>query len=158
MALNLTLKPFERIVVNGCMMRNGGRKTTLQVENRADIIRETDLLKPDSEVTPVNAAYFLIQSALVYPERREALAKAAQKQLAALATAFSSSYSGHVFEAANNVSRGEYFAALRNLRPLRAREKEVLGMPETRWVASEHDPRTERPVAVPMPEKRRISA
>jgi len=145
MALNLTLKPFERIVVNGCMMRNGGRKTTMRVENRADIIRETDLLKPDSEATPVNAAYFLIQSALIYPERREALAKAAQKQLAALATAFSTGHVGHVFEAANNVSRGDFFAALRNLRPLQAREREVFGLPETRWTGVEHDPRAARP-------------
>lgn len=141
MALNLTLKPFERIVVNGCMMRNGGRKTTMRIENRADIIRETDLLKPDSEVTPVNAAYFLIQSALIYPERRDALAKAAQKQLAALATAFSAAHVSHVFDAANNVSRGEYFTALRNLRPLREREKEVLGVPETQWVDTQPDPR-----------------
>ena len=48
MALNLTLKPFERIIVNGCMLRNGGRKSTLTVETRADIIRETDLLGPEA--------------------------------------------------------------------------------------------------------------
>ena len=159
MALNLTLKPFERIVVNGCMMRNGGRKTTMRVENRADIIRETDLLKPDSESTPVNAAYFLIQSALIYPERRETLAKAAQKQLAKLATAFSAALVPHVFEAANNVSRGEYFAALRNLRPLQAREREVLGLPQGEWAAPAHDPRPEAPAGMsPAPEKLRARA
>ncbi|MCA0942305.1 flagellar biosynthesis repressor FlbT [Yangia mangrovi] len=127
MALNLTLKPFERIVVNGCMMRNGGRKTTLTIENRADIIRETDLLKPEAAATPVRAAYFLIQSALIYPERRDPLTKSAQQQLAKLATVFSSELVGHVFEAANNVSMGEYFTALRELRPLMKRELEVLG-------------------------------
>ncbi|MBE9637144.1 flagellar biosynthesis repressor FlbT [Salipiger mangrovisoli] len=127
MALNLTLKPFERIVVNGCMMRNGGRKTTLTVENRADIIRETDLLKPEAATTPVRAAYFLIQSALVYPERRDSLTKSAQQQLAKLATVFTAEMTSHVFEAANNVSQGEYFTALRDLRPLIKREAEVLG-------------------------------
>ncbi|WP_226627509.1 flagellar biosynthesis repressor FlbT [Alloyangia pacifica] len=127
MALNLTLKPFERIVVNGCMMRNGGRKTTLTVENRADIIRETDLLKPEAAATPVRAAYFLIQSALVYPDRRDALTKSAQQQLAKLATVFTPELAAHVFEAANNVSQREYFTALRELRPLMKRELEVLG-------------------------------
>ncbi|MGR3322011.1 MAG: flagellar biosynthesis repressor FlbT [Pseudooceanicola sp.] len=142
MALNLTLKPFERIVVNGCMMRNGGRKTTMRIETRADIIRETDLLKDDAAATPVNSAYFLIQSALIYPEQREKLAKCAQKQLAALATAFSAAHVGHVFEAANYVSRGEYFAALRELRPLMKREAEVLGqaMPATEWSARDEKP------------------
>ncbi|WP_375689989.1 flagellar biosynthesis repressor FlbT [Pseudooceanicola sp. LIPI14-2-Ac024] len=161
MALNLTLKPFERIVVNGCMMRNGGRKTTIRIENRADIIRETDLLKPDAAATPVNAAYFLIQSALIYPERREKLAKAAQKQLAVLATAFSSHHVGHVFEAANNVSRGEFFAALRNLGPLMKREGEVLGtaeMPATAWVKPEHDPRTDAAPAGDASDKQRKTA
>lgn len=127
MALNLTLKPFERIVVNGCMMRNGGRKTTLTIENRADIIRETDLLKPEAAATPVRAAYFLIQSALIYPDRRDALTKSAQQQLAKLATVFTPQLARHVFEAANNVSMGEYFTALRELRPLMKRELEVLG-------------------------------
>lgn len=140
MALNLTLKPFERIVVNGCMMRNGGRKTTMSVETRADIIRETDLLKPDTAATPVKTAYFLIQSALVYPERRDPLAKAAQRQLAALAATFGPPTVQHVFEAANNVSKGEFFSALRNLRPVLARESEILnvGVPRTEW-ASDQD-------------------
>ncbi len=138
MALNLTLKPFERVVVNGCMMRNGGRKTTMRVETRADIIRETDLLRPDAAATPVNTAYFLIQSALIYPERREKLAKSAQKQLASLATTFATPNVNHVFDAANCVSAGDLFAALRHLRPLMEREREVLGagIPTTEWVTT----------------------
>ncbi|WP_353475745.1 flagellar biosynthesis repressor FlbT (plasmid) [Salipiger sp. H15] len=144
MALNLTLKPFERIVVNGCMMRNGGRKTTLTVENRADIIRETDLLKPEAAATPVRAAYFLIQSALIYPERRDALTKSAQQQLAKLATVFTPELAQHVFEAANNVSRREYFTALRDLRPLIKRELEVLGPAGLDPTSSEDLPRIHR--------------
>ena len=127
MALNLTLKPFERIIVNGCMLRNGGRKSTLTVETRADIIRETDLLGPEAATTPGTAGYFLIQSALIDPETRDKTAKSAQKRLAVLATTFGAELRGHVFETANNVSRGEYFTALRNLRPLLARETEILG-------------------------------
>ena len=126
MALNLTLKPFERVVVNGCMMRNGGRKSTITVETRADIIRETDLLKPDSAATPVRVAYYLIQTALIHRERREALSEAVTKQLAALARTFSDVHAGHAIEAANNIAKSEYFTALRNLRPLLQREEELL--------------------------------
>ncbi|MBY6006451.1 flagellar biosynthesis repressor FlbT [Salipiger bermudensis] len=127
MALNLTLKPFERFVVNGCMMRNGGRKSTITVETRADIVRETDLLKPDAASTPVRIVYFLIQNALIMPERRDKLVTDIQIRLAELATVFGSELRPHVFEAANNVSRGEYFTALRDLRPLMKREEEVFG-------------------------------
>ncbi|WP_088625911.1 flagellar biosynthesis repressor FlbT [Oceanicola sp. 22II-s10i] len=135
MALNLTLKPFERVVVNGAMIRNGGRKTTMTFETRAEIIRETDLLKPTTSATPVNTAYFLIQSALIYPERREQLVKAAHRQLAALATTFGPPTVGHIFDAANKVSQGEFFSALRSLRPAMAREAEIFGdaMPKTEW-------------------------
>ncbi|MBP0484589.1 flagellar biosynthesis repressor FlbT [Sagittula salina] len=127
MALNLALKPYERIVVNGCMIRNGGRKSTITVETRADIIRETDIIKPDQATTPVRRVYLLIQSALVDVERREQLVKAAQIALAELATVFTPDLRNCVFVAANNVSRGEYFTALRDLRPLLKREDEVFG-------------------------------
>ena len=134
MALNLTLKPFERFVVNGCMMRNGGRKSTVTVENRADIIRETDLLKPDAASTPVRIVYFLIQNALIEPARRERLLKEIQTRLAQLVPVFGEELRQHVFEAANNVSRGEYFTALRDLRPLMKREDEVFGPQQSELV------------------------
>jgi flagellar protein FlbT len=134
MALNLTLKPFERFVVNGCMMRNGGRKSTITVENRADIIRETDLLKPDAASTPVRIVYFLIQNALIEPARRERLLKEIQTRLAQLVPVFGDELRQHVFEAANNVSRGEYFTALRDLRPLMKREDEVFGPQQSELV------------------------
>ncbi|WP_163851550.1 flagellar biosynthesis repressor FlbT [Pseudooceanicola aestuarii] len=127
MSLKLTLKPFEKVVINGCMMRNGGRKTTMSVESRADIIRETDLLKPAAVATPVTTAYFLVQNALTDPERRDDFASAAQKQLAALATVFVPPHQIHAFEAANCVSTGDFFRALRHLRPLLEREAEILG-------------------------------
>ena len=52
--LKLTLRPRERVVVNGCVIRNGDRRQALTVENRADIVRESDLSKPDAESTPVS--------------------------------------------------------------------------------------------------------
>ncbi|MGY3439980.1 flagellar biosynthesis repressor FlbT [Marinovum sp. KMM 9879] len=130
MALNLTLKPFERLIVNGCMLRNGGRKTTITVETRASIIREADLLRPEEANTPVKSVYFLIQSALIDPDRRQKTVKAAQQELGVLANVFSSELRPNVFEAANNVSVSNYFGALRNLRPLLKREAEILGPAE----------------------------
>ena len=134
MALNLTLKPFERFVVNGCMIRNGDRRQALTVENRADIIRETDLLKPDAASTPVRIVYVLIQNALIEPARRERLLKEIQTRLAQLVPVFGDELRQHVFEAANNVSRGEYFTALRDLRPLMKREDEVFGPQQSELV------------------------
>ncbi|MGI3170979.1 flagellar biosynthesis repressor FlbT [Pseudooceanicola sp. C21-150M6] len=128
MALQLTLKPYERIVINGCVVRNASRKSTLVIETKADVVRGHDLLSKKAAVTPVNQAYFLVQSALTDPGMQDKLRKPIQKQLAALATTFGPPNVHYVFEAANHVSNGDYYKALRALRPLMKREAEILGV------------------------------
>ena len=44
MGLRLTLKPNERILINGCVIRNSDRRQLLVIENHADIVREADLM------------------------------------------------------------------------------------------------------------------
>lgn len=132
MALQLTLKPYERIVINGCVVRNSSRKSTLVIETKADVIRGQDLLSKKAAVTPVNQAYFLIQTALTDPTLQDKLVKPIQKQLAALATTFAPPNVQFVFEAANHVSQRDFYKALRSMRPLMRREAEILGA---------HDPR-----------------
>ncbi len=125
MALRLTLKPNERIVVNGCVIRNANRRQTLQIENTADVIRAEDLLDENCEPTPVKQAYFLIQTALIRADTRDTLVPVIQEQLADLATIFSAAVVGGVFEAANWVSQGDYYKALSALRPVMRREEEL---------------------------------
>ena len=43
MGLKLTLKPNERIVVNGCVIRNSNKRQVITIENRADVVRGEDL-------------------------------------------------------------------------------------------------------------------
>lgn len=127
MPLQLTLKPYEKFIVNGCVMRNTGRKTTLVFESHADVVRGDDLLSSKAAVTPVNKAYYFVQTALTRPDLRGQLVPDIQKQLAALATAFGPPNVQHVFEAANWVSQSEFYKALAAMRPLMKREAEVLG-------------------------------
>jgi len=126
MALKLTLKPDERIIVNGCAMRNSGRRHVLTIESKADVIRGQDLLDAEAVATPVRRVYFLIQTALTRTDLREDLITPIQKQLAVLATVFIGDNVGQIFEAANYVSMGDYYKALRALRPVMRHEEEVL--------------------------------
>lgn len=126
MALRLTLKPNERIVVNGCVIRNANRRQMLLIESTADVIRAEDLLDEECEPTPVKQAYFLIQTALIRSDTRETLVPVIQEKLADLATIFSSAVVGGVFEAANWISQGDYYKALSALRPVMRHEEEVL--------------------------------
>lgn len=126
MPLKLTLKPDERIIVNGCAIRNSGRRHTLTIESHADVIRGQDLLEADGVATPVRRVYFLIQTALTRADLREDLVTPIQKQLAVLATVFGGGNTGQIFEAANFVSGGDFYKALSALRPVMRHEEIVL--------------------------------
>ncbi len=116
MALKLVLKPNERIVINGCMMRNSARRLVLSVESYADVVRGHDLLDEDAPVTPVSRVYYLVQNALIHSKLREDLVPIIQREMANLATTFEHPSLGHIFEAANFVSIGDYYKAMRALR------------------------------------------
>ena len=114
--LKLTLRPRERVVVNGCVIRNGDRRQALTVENRADIVRESDLLKPDAESTPVSKVYFLVQTALIRPDTRDQILPMIQQGLADLACCFGAEMRSRIMEAANFVSMSDFYKAMSELR------------------------------------------
>lgn len=118
MALRLTLKPNERIVVNGCIIRNSDRRQNLVIENKADVVRESDLLDEGDSGTPVKEVYFFVQTALLSPELRDKLVPEIQVRLGKLFPIFHDEVAGHLVEAANHVSTRDFYKALRALRPV----------------------------------------
>lgn len=126
MPLRLTLKPDERIIVNGCVIRNASRRQTLTIENRADVVRGHDLLKESEAVTPVTRVYFMIQTVLVAAELREDFTPQIQKKLAELFTVFGADHTDSIVKAANFVSLGDYYKALRELSGLIKYEHRLL--------------------------------
>lgn len=128
MALRLTLKPNEKIVINGCVIRNADRRQTLTIENYADVVRGVDLLDEGEAATPVKKAYFFIQSALLRPEIRDDLRPVIQKTLAGLVPIFNQQIAGHIFEAANHVSTANYYKAMRALREVMRYEDELMNL------------------------------
>lgn len=136
MALRLTLKPNEKIVINGCVIRNADRRQLLTIENHADIVRGVDLLDETEAGSPVKTVYYFIQSALLKPDIRDDLVPVIQKDLAALVPIFHEEIGGHIFEAANHVSCGDYYKAMRALRPLIKYETHLLDMIQSRETAT----------------------
>jgi len=136
MALRLTLKPNERIVVNGCVMRNADRRQTLIIENHSDVVRETDLLDENGARTPVKEVYFFIQSVLMDPKIREKLVPVIQKKLGQLVPVFHDEIAGYIFEAANHVSCANYYKAMRSLRAVLDYEDELYKMMDEQHVAT----------------------
>ena len=126
MALKLSLKPNERIVINGCVIRNADKRQSLTIESRADVIRGQDLLSPEEASTPVKRVYFAIQTALTDLAWRDRMLKPIQKQLAILAVTFEAPRGDYAVEAATFVSTGDFYKALRALRPLMEHEAQLL--------------------------------
>lgn len=60
MALKLSLKPGEKFVINGAVIANGDRRTSLIIHNKAAILRERDIMQEEEANTPARRVYFPI--------------------------------------------------------------------------------------------------
>ncbi|MDA5193204.1 flagellar biosynthesis repressor FlbT [Govanella unica] len=60
MALKISLKPGEKFVVNGAVIANGDRRSSLVIQNKVSILREKDILQEGDVTTPVRHIYFPI--------------------------------------------------------------------------------------------------
>ena len=124
MPLKLTLKPAEKIIVNGAVLTNGNAKTTLTIENSAVILRQKDILQAEDANTPAKRIYFYIQLAYLDEDGREehleTMRQLAQDFLRALPTA----EVAHLIEPLGvDVATGNYFQALKKCRKLIAFEE-----------------------------------
>ena len=61
MALKITLKPGERIIVGGAAIKNGSSSTSLLVENPVPILRQRDILTQEQADTPCKRIYLVVQ-------------------------------------------------------------------------------------------------
>jgi flagellar biosynthesis repressor protein FlbT len=61
MALKISLKPDERMIIGGAVIRNGSTKAELLVENHMPILRQKNILSPDEANTPARRIYLTIQ-------------------------------------------------------------------------------------------------
>ena len=69
MALRLTLRPHERVIVGGAVVRNGESRCELLIENEVPVLREPDILSPSAVRTPCERIYLALQLMYVDHER-----------------------------------------------------------------------------------------
>ena len=68
MPLKITLKPHERLILGGAVIRNGDSNARLLVENEVPILREKDILSKAGANSPCRRIYFVIQ--LMYVDEK----------------------------------------------------------------------------------------
>ena len=57
MPLKLSLKPGEKFVLNGAVLANGDKRTSLVIQNKACVLREKDIMQPEDANTPARRIY-----------------------------------------------------------------------------------------------------
>lgn len=61
MALKVELKPGERIIIGDSVITNDNQRTRLFIEGQAPILREKDILTPETADTPAKRVYLAVQ-------------------------------------------------------------------------------------------------
>src|SRR6185369_1474428 len=61
MSLKITLKPHEKVIIGGAVIKNGASACHLQVENNVPILRQADIITEHEANTPCRRIYMAIQ-------------------------------------------------------------------------------------------------
>ncbi len=125
MALRLTLKPHERVIVGSAVLQNGRQRTELFVENHVPVLRGQDILSPAAVKTPCERVVLALQLMYVDPPHRDVHRESFDSLSSDLLAAAPSSRS--LLEPIGAlVARGEFYQAIKHARALLAWERGVL--------------------------------
>src|ERR1700757_3120545 len=72
MALKVELKPHERIIIGNCVITNTDQRARLLIDgDRVPILREKDILTPETADTPAKLVYLAVQLMYLAPDPME---------------------------------------------------------------------------------------
>lgn len=61
MPLKITLRPEERLIIGGAVIKNGDKSSTFYIENKVPLLREKDIMQEEDADTYCSKIYFVIQ-------------------------------------------------------------------------------------------------
>jgi flagellar biosynthesis repressor protein FlbT len=119
MPLKLSLKPGEKFVLNGAVLANGDKRTSLVIQNKACVLREKDIMQPKDANTPARLVYLAIMMMYLDGESSEE----PYNEFALRMTEFMGAIRNREILAAcveisRDVSQGAYYKALMACRKL----------------------------------------
>jgi len=129
MPLNLTLKPQEKLIVNGAVLSNNSpRAVTLAFHNKAQLLQQKDVLLPEEATTPLLRTYFALQCMYLDNENPETHRKLFMEFATELFAATSNGeLRGAITGALTHVASGDFYRALVTLRSALPVERRLLG-------------------------------
>ena len=130
MPLKVELKPGERVIIGSSLITNSNHRTRLFIEGNAPILREKDILSPETADTPAKHVYLSVQ--LIYLQgdgETEELHKKYHEFAEDFEKAAPSAKS-YLDDINNEILTGTLYKALRAAKRLIAYEQEPLGNAE----------------------------
>jgi len=131
--LVLKLRPRERIMINGVVIENGERRSSLNVLTpEANVLRLRDAIHPHEVNTPVKRVVYVAQLILAGEAEREEGQRQLLTGIEQLAQVFTDSESQlQLNSATQNVRDSRFYQALKQLRSLMPREKALFDIAGT---------------------------
>lgn len=128
--LRLSLRAGERIYINGAVMRVD-RKTQLELLNDVTFLLESHVMQASETTTPLRQLYFIVQMMLIDPVNATAAREVFEATNALLVAAFENpAVRNGLLDAADLVTEGRTFDALKRVRGLLPLEDSILGTPD----------------------------
>ena len=126
MALKITLKPHEKMIMGGAVIANGNNAAChLIIENRVPILREKDILSEEEANSPSRQLYFIIQLMYIDEENLDLHQKKYWKLVKELVKAAPSTV-GFIDQISEYIVGGKYYQALKLANNLIDYEQEVI--------------------------------
>jgi flagellar protein FlbT len=128
MALKVSLKPGEKFVVNGAVIINGDRRSTLIIQNKVTLLREKDIITEEEVNTPVKRIYFPIMLMYLDGESKEKYKQEFLDRMSEFLAVISDPDAIlKCVSVSNDVMGGNYYRAMNICKKLITFEEERLG-------------------------------
>jgi flagellar biosynthesis repressor protein FlbT len=124
MALKVELKPGEKIILGDCVITNDDQRTRLLIEGQVPVLREKDILTPQTADTPAKRIYLAIQ--LMYVSKEPLSYHDFYFSLVRDITKAAPSVWPFIESINNHILTGELYKALKDAKKLIAYEEELL--------------------------------
>ncbi|PLX37249.1 MAG: flagellar biosynthesis repressor FlbT [Hyphomicrobiales bacterium] len=125
MALKVELKPGERIIIGESVITNDHQRTRLFIEGNAPILREKDVLTPETADTPAKRVYLAVQ--LMYLSSDPSKIHKDFFQLVNDIITAAPSTIPYVNEISNNILSNSLYKALKEAKKLIEYERKLIG-------------------------------
>lgn len=125
MSLKLTLKPHEKIVVGGAVIKNGASTCHFSVENNVTVLRQTDIITEAEATTPCRRIYFAVQLMYIDGERSADILPIYSELVSELLEAVPS-MKDLISQTGEYIVTGKYYQALKLAKKLITYEEELL--------------------------------